>query len=137
MKPQPVSFLSQNNRKKSASFIKFHVKLATHTKKEGFYIKLSVVSRQFHWNWPETQKTAKVSMKLGAKNMSLLAWNQLKAQFHNYMPHKIMKASASFIFEAKKSESNTSQFHPVSRDNWRQKKGGFYWNLTVLHKTGQ
>ena len=33
MKPQPVSFLSQNNRKQTASFIKFHVKLGTKKKK--------------------------------------------------------------------------------------------------------
>ena len=32
MKPQPVSFLSQNNRKQTASFIKFHVKLGTKKK---------------------------------------------------------------------------------------------------------
>ena len=32
MKPQPVSFLSQNNRKQNASFIKFHVKLGTKNK---------------------------------------------------------------------------------------------------------
>ena len=36
MKPQPVSFLSQNNRKQTASFIKFHVKLGTKKNKEGF-----------------------------------------------------------------------------------------------------
>ena len=39
MKPQPVSFLSQNNKKQTASFIKFHVKLGTHTKKRRFLAK--------------------------------------------------------------------------------------------------
>ena len=34
MKPQPVSFLSQNNRKNAASFIQFHVKLGTKKKKK-------------------------------------------------------------------------------------------------------
>ena len=51
-----------------------------------------------------------------------------------------MKPSAGFIFEPKKSETNTSQFHSSFTWNWskikNKNKGGFYWNLIFYIKQG-
>ena len=59
-------------------------------------------------------------------------------RFHNFMPLKIMKPSASFFFDAKKIWNQYRQFHPVFAWNWStikiKNKDGFFWNLLFFIK---
>ena len=55
-------------------------------------------------------------------------------RFHNFMPLKIMKPSASFIFDAKIIRKQNRQFHKVFTWNFgtikNKNKDGFCWNPT-------
>ena len=93
----------------------------------------------------------KLTVRGVGKKMKLTAAAQSRAvsfiffpdriwRFHNFMPHKIMKPSASFIFDAKKI---WNQYQPVLSSftwNWskikNKNKDGFYWNLIFYIKQG-
>ena len=59
-------------------------------------------------------------------------------RFHNFMPLKIMKPSASFIFDAKIIRKEYRQFHKVFTWNCgtikNKNKDGFCWNLIFYIK---
>ena len=61
-------------------------------------------------------------------------------RFHNFMPLKIMKPSASFIFDAKIIRKQYRQFYEVFTWNCgtikNKNKDGFCWNLIFSIKQG-
>ena len=92
------------------------------------------------WNWrPRRSRVPSVSFfsRRRVPSVSFCFPTDLW-RFHNFMPLKIMKPSASFFFDAKKIWNQYRQFHPVFAWNWStikiKNKEGFFWNLLFFIK---
>ena len=94
-------------------------------------MKPSKIGREKKWNWrPRRSRVPSVSFFFPDR-----FW-----RFHNFMPLKIMKPSASFIFDAKIIRKQNRQFHKVFTWNCgtikNKNKDGFCWNLFFSIKQG-
>ena len=106
----------------------------------GNKMKLTAAASGKKWNWrPRRSRVPSVSFfsRRRVPSVSFCFPTDLW-RFHNFMPLKIMKPSASFFFDAKKIWNQYRQFHPVFAWNWSKikikNKEGFFWNLLFFIK---
>ena len=93
------------------------------------------------WNRPKSVgKKMKLTAAAQPRAVSFIFFPDRLWRFHNFMPLKIMKPSASFIFDAKIIRKQYRQFYKVFTWNCgtikNKNKDGFCWNLIFSIKQG-